>query len=79
MTSPRGSDTFAERSPVTGTCLIMLRHSSGALVLFRREYGAYLRVSIDMGQTWGPEYRVSPVNPMAAMTELPDGREKTWQ
>jgi hypothetical protein len=62
------------QSNVSGTCPYLLGHSSGALILFSRGEGCYLKLSFDRGQTWTRETRISPASAMVGMTETTDGR-----
>ena len=62
------------QSDVFGECPFLLRHSSGALVLFSRGHGSFIKLSFDDGESWTEEFRVSPASAMVGMTETADGR-----
>jgi hypothetical protein len=66
--------TRLAQSDISAECPYLLRHSSGALVLFSRGLGAFLRLSFDGGVSWTEGFRISPASPMAGMTEMGDGR-----
>ena len=66
--------TRLEQSTVSAECPILLKHSSGALVLGSRGFGTFLKLSFDGGQTWSGSYRMSPASAMMAMVEMADGR-----
>jgi photosystem II stability/assembly factor-like uncharacterized protein len=54
-------------------CPMLLRHSSGALLLGSRGYGTFLSLSRDRGRTWSRRYRISPASAMMGMVEMGDG------
>ena len=62
------------QSNVNATCPILIRHSSGALILGSRGMGTFLRLSYDQGHTWSESFRMSPAGAMMAMVEMGDGR-----
>lgn len=54
-------------------CPVLLRHSSGALLLGSRGYGTFLSLSRDQGRTWSRRWRISPASAMMGMVEMGDG------
>jgi len=67
--------TSLKQSDISGECIYMIRHSSGALVLFyRMTNGSSIRLSFDNGSTWTKDFRISPAAAMVGMDEMKDGR-----
>ena len=66
--------TRLEQTTVSAECPLLLKHSSGALVLGSRGGGVFLRLSFDAGETWSTTYRMSPASAMMAMVEMADAR-----
>ncbi len=78
MWTSRSEDYGQNWTPVTqsgmgGSSTWLIKHSSGVLVMFIRDYGAHLRLSYDQGQTWTTPIFISPCCPMVGMCELNDG------
>lgn len=74
-TSTDGGLTWTRLVPssVCGDCPYLLAHSSGALVMYFRGYGAMIKLSFDGGRTWSGRHRISPAAAMVGMAELSDG------
>jgi len=74
-TSNDGGLTWTKlvESNVSGDCPYLLAHSSGALILFSRGAGAFIKLSFDQGRSWTGQCRISPAAAMAGMAELSDG------
>ena len=74
-TSDDGGLTWTKlvQSDVSGDCPYLLAHSSGALVLYSRGCGAFIKLSFDQGRSWTEQYRISPAAAMVGMAELADG------
>jgi photosystem II stability/assembly factor-like uncharacterized protein len=62
------------QSNVSAECPLMLRHSSGTLVMASRGCGTFLKLSYDKGRTWTKTFRISPASAMLGMVEMADGR-----
>ena len=62
------------QSDVFGECPFLLRHSSGALILFSRGHGSFIKMSFDNGESWSQEFRISPASAMVGWAEMADGR-----
>lgn len=62
------------QSGVSGECPYLFRHSGGALILFNRGCGSFLKLSFDQGKSWTREFRISPASAMIGMAEMADGR-----
>ena len=61
-------------SDCTGECPQLLRHSSGVMIMGSRGTGIFMKTSIDEGQSWSRETRVSLCSGMMGLTEMKDGR-----
>ena len=61
-------------SGIGGTSPILLRHSSGILIMGSRGWGISMTTSADNGRTWSRPTIISTMTGMMGMTELKDGR-----
>ncbi len=68
--------TWSKQAPsdCTGECPQLLRHSSGVLIMGSRGSGIFMKTSIDEGQSWSRETRISLCSGMMGLTEMQDGR-----
>jgi photosystem II stability/assembly factor-like uncharacterized protein len=74
-TSEDGGGTWEPlaQTTVSAECPMLLRHSSGVLLLGSRGCGTFLNLSRDQGRTWSRRFRVSPASAMMGMVEMGDG------
>jgi hypothetical protein len=66
--------TSMRQSNVTGECPWIFRHSTGAIIMFNRGFGSFIRVSYDNCKNWTPQFRISPASAMIGMTEMKNGK-----